>query len=141
VVVLAGVALVAGCDQGDEPQLTILDPSAGENVELEDDMKVDVDLFVRNFDVKEPGKCDDANDPCGQIVLKIDGDTCNAAGTGYNAIRTDGSSDIDADFALCPEAQRFGTHLITVMLVPDSTVVRMATGPVQASVSVVTTPP
>ncbi len=142
-----GLTLIAAssvsCDDGDnQPGLQIMDPAAGESVELEADLLVPIRISVTDFEVEAQGACtvgDDDDAVCGQVVVKIDGNACNRPGTDYNNILTDDSSSIDADFSQCPQGTVLGIHNITVRLVPDAT-----TAPgqplVEASVSVITVP-
>lgn len=143
--ILAGALIGFGCDDDDnnEPILEIRSPAAGEEVELDDDMRLDVRIATADFDLEPIGGCLDADpdDACGQVILKIDGDACNIPGTNYNAILTESDNTIEADFSLCPAGTQFGQHTITVMLMREGTPV-MGTdqAPVQASITLTTMP-
>jgi hypothetical protein len=128
------------CDDDQGPRLEIINPSAGERVELGSDMRVDVDIFVRDFDIDTVGKCAGESDPCGQVVLNIDGDACNAPGSPYNSILDHDRTEIEADFALCPAETRLGNHTITVSLLQQGQPATKGSGTVAASITVTTEP-
>jgi hypothetical protein len=129
------------CDDDQGPRLEIISPAAGERVELGNDMRVDVDIFVRDFKIDSAADCAGETDACGQVLLNIDGAACNAPGFAYNAILDRNRNEIEADFSFCPVDQRLGNHTITVALLGQGgQPVATGGGPVSTSITVFTEP-
>jgi hypothetical protein len=142
-------ALVTGCyddgdDDDDNPDIEIVAPDPGDRLELEpDDMIATFTIDADDFDLDELGDC--IGDPkCGQAVLKIDGDACNAPGYPYNNITTDeavfGEATMRANFSFCPPERRLGSHQVTISLRREdgSAVMRADGTPAEATIQVTT---
>jgi hypothetical protein len=139
-----GLAACSDDDDIEDPSVEILSPDPGDTVELEsDDMTVSFRIDTDDFDLDEADEC--AGDlGCGQAVLRIDGDACNAPGLPYNAVTTDdetfGEATLEANFSFCPAAGRLGPHQVTVSLrrADGSPVMRLDGTPAEAMVPVMT---
>ncbi len=119
------------------PSVTITSPMAGASVSLGTTNTVPVAFSVTNFTMMAPGSCG-ATMNCGHVHLQVDGAACNSGGSPYNAISA--SSPLSANFAICPMANRIGSHRITVQLRNDDHSAVLAGGsPVDSSVMITTT--
>lgn len=129
---------------GGPAQVTINGIQPGATIMLMSDDTYGVNFSVSNFSLKQPGQCGTSTG-CGQAYLNIDGNACNQSNQTYNAITpTAGitsTSELFANFSLCPSGSLGGNHQLTVSLHLDdgSQVVGTGNAPAQATVSVVVT--
>ncbi len=118
----AVVMLITQCNSGGSapaaestgPALVITEPANGATLDRAH-LEVPVAFFAEGFTVQDPEQPCSGKERCGQVVLYVDGVTCNAPGQAYNNLGA--GSPISARLDRCLRLP--GNHQIKLELVYD----------------------
>jgi len=99
------------------PSLTITGPTDGASVPLAADAPRTLWLTfeVTGLTLREPGTCLASDQPCGHVVVHVDGDACNADGADFNSAGS--GSPLGASMVHCADAA--GSHEVQLSLAKD----------------------
>jgi hemoglobin len=117
------------------PSIALLSPVAGSSVVLAADAErsMPVAFSVTGMTLRPPGTCLASEQPCGHVLLEVDGDACDAPGASWNSVAA--ASPARLRLSYCPAAE--GAHTLRASLAWDdrSPVLSAAGNEVSASLA------